>query len=225
MNYSLSRFLTKCYYRFLGLMRAGYILLSTGKLKDTYCIKAWYLPRRRYIAFDDRTNTDQCQDMVYQAMQSFFMENNLSSLVDIGCGSGYKHVKFFGDYDTVGMEVLPTLDFLKETYPDRRWQLSDFNNPPRETFDMAICIDVIEHLLGPDELMDYIRQIDCKYVGISSPDRDHLGGRGKIGPPMNEHHIREWSRDELVAYVSKYFTVIKSDVVNDYEHYVICVKS
>jgi len=207
-----------------GAFGRGAALLATGRREDRYGIKAFYLPRRRYVHFDVRTGTERPQDRVYDHLSRFFAARGLGSVLDVGCGTGFKLLKYFGDYETLGLERPPVLDHLRETYPERRWKLADFDDVPKETFDMALSIDVIEHLLDPNELLRFLGQLDCRYVALSTPDRDRLTLRSRIGPPANVHHVREWNREELVRYVSRYFRVLDSQVVSGHEHYVVCEK-
>ncbi|MCJ7700733.1 MAG: class I SAM-dependent methyltransferase [Anaerolineales bacterium] len=195
-----------------------------GVKKDRYFIKTQYVSRRRNIHLDTSSSTDEYQDEVYAKAKHFFIEKEMNSVLDFGCGSGYKLLKYFDNVDTVGVELSPAFDFLKDTYPNRRWILSDFHNPPEGHFDLVTCIDVIEHLKNPDELMVYLQQIDFDYVFLSTPDRDKLGYLASFGPPQNLHHIREWGKQEFIDYVSKYFEGIRSEVVSHHEHFVVAKK-
>ena len=69
--------------------------------------------------------------------------------------------------------------------------------------------------------MDYFQKIDFTYIVLSTPDREKLGFLASFGPPNNLHHIREWGKQEFIDYVSRYFKVIRSEVVSHHEHYII----
>lgn len=208
---------------FLSYMKMLLYLL-VGRTKDNYCIKTQYLTRRNNKHFDDRENTDQHQDKVYTAAHDFFVENKLTKILDIGCGSGFKLIKYFEEFDTTGLELPPALGHLRKKYPDRKWEYSDFSKVPKSEYDMTIAVDVIEHLRDPDELLNFIGKINTKYILISTPDRSKLPFRSQIGPPGNRCHVREWSKEEFVEYISKYFNVIESKVVSYQEHYIIAKK-
>lgn len=201
------------------------ILFSIAGIKrDRYGIKTQYIPRMRYIHLDTRASTDEFQDEVYENAKRFFDERNLSSVLDFGCGSGYKLLKYFSEYDTVGAELSPAYEYLQEQYPERKWIRSDFSMPPEGHFDLVICIDVIEHLKNPDDLLGFFLKLDFDYLLISTPDRERLGFLASFGPPNNLHHIREWGKQEFVDYVSGYLKVITSEVVSHHEHYLIAEK-
>lgn len=186
--------------------------------EQNFFIKNGYISRSAYTHFDDSCLKDEFQNEVYFAAYELSKINNCKKIYDIGCGSGYKLLKYFSIYETIGYEIQPTLDFLIRTYPYRNWKLSDFNqNPELPDSDIIICADVIEHLVNPDALLNWIAKFDFKYLVISTPDRDlltHLwtdyiyGPQSQSGPPVNIAHIREWSFQEFATYIIKYFDIV-----------------
>ncbi|PKN03727.1 hypothetical protein CVU75_00835 [Candidatus Dependentiae bacterium HGW-Dependentiae-1] len=180
-----------------------------------YFIKKDYVAREEYVYYDDTANRDECQEEVYVAAFDLFLKERCRVVVDVGCGSAFKLMKYFKDYQTIGFDVSQTLPFLKSQYPERQWYLSDFSmtqmNLPE--IDLIICADVIEHLLDPDQLLNWIRKLNFKYLVISTPDRELLPGvQGNkqclTGPPQNPKHIREWSFGEFERYMAQYFDVV-----------------
>src|SRR5574343_628913 len=113
-------------------------------------IKEGYNQRTEAAAFDDTPYKDQFQREVYMEVLKFVKENRLNSIIDIGCGSGYKLVRYLGKYDIEGLEIEPTLSWLKKNYPHNKWV--DRVDPDKE-YDVVICADVIEHLYDPTELL------------------------------------------------------------------------
>jgi hypothetical protein len=194
-----------------------------GLYKDEFCIKSDYCPRSKYIQFDDRNNADEYQDAIYKQIRNFAFEVGASRILDIGCGSAFKLLKYLDKFDTLGLEMPNTFEYLKKKYPDRNWCLSNFNNPPIQKFDIVISVDVIDHLLHTDELLVFIKKINCDYVILSTPDRSKLGIFAQYRP-INIYHVREWSRDEFVDYVSINFSVIKSEVLDHHDHFLIAIK-
>lgn len=163
---------------------------------------------------DDTMFKDDYQNEVYEYSKKLLDENNFSKVIDFGCGSGYKLIKYFNDKETVGIETEPCLSFLKKEYPNKTWvnsgeperSFSDF----KDSCDILICSDVIEHMINPDELMKNIKKFNFKYLVISTPDRSVLR---KIpgflncweGPPVNTGHVREWAFDEFDKFLHNYF--------------------
>lgn len=175
--------------------------------RENYFIHDGYQHRGEYLYYDDRTNSEGWQDEVYRFAREVADEKGLKSVVDIGCGSGYKLLKYFKDFDTLGLDVVETFEALQRRYPSRRWGINDFAQPVAAQ--VVISADVIEHLLNPDKLLEYIVSIRPTIVVLSTPDRNLMRMGSHNGPPCNPNHIREWGMAEFHAYVSHYFTIVE----------------
>ncbi len=182
--------------------------------KPSYHIKRGYLHKDAYVYFDDTENTDEWQREVYMKAKSYAEDYDLKTVIDLGCGSAYKLISLFNDYNTIGIDVSPTYEFLKDKYPDKNWlKLGDFDMASLSA-DIVICSDVIEHVLNPDELLHNIKKIkSVKYIFISTPDRNLIPTK-PFGPPFNPSHIREWTFEELESYLSQHFTIVDHMVTN-----------
>lgn len=176
---------------------------------DKYCIKDGYQSRNETAPCD---LTEQIADGVAGNLQRHVYEAAsklpCETVLDIGCGSGYKLMQFFVEKRTIGTEIEPNLEACRREYPERDWLESNFD-VPRYAFDidLVVCADVIEHLLEPDECMAYIARLQPKYIVLSTPDRELLPDewRRDNGPPFNHRHIREWTTLEFVEYCKKWF--------------------
>lgn len=187
-----------------------------------YCIMPGYHERVSVPHFDDTQLQDEWQREVYERALAIFEEEKFETMIDIGCGSGWKLLKFFGQYSTIGVEVEPTLSFLKKTYHDRLWAAP---GEVMANMDMVVCSDVIEHVQDPDSIIKEIKSHNPKLVVISTPDRDLVKGAPSIGPPLNRHHIREWNRKEFLEYIGQHFKVVSSEISNEEQatHLVVCI--
>ena len=178
-----------------------------------YFIKDDYHSREKEIYFDDRENTDRFQNEVYHQAKEIFKSNSMTSVMDIGCGSAFKLLKYFKDFNTCGIDLTKTVNFLKGKYPDRAWLDHDIENKLEYQSDMIIASDIIEHLYDPDKLLSFINYIDFKIAIISTPERDLVRGVNHKGPPDNIHHIREWNTNELFNYISSRFKVVSHELI------------
>jgi hypothetical protein len=142
----------------------------------------------------------------------------MRSVADIGCGSAYKLLHILGDFDTVGVDVSPTYEWLQEKYPERRWVKSFTQESENLRPDLVVCADVIEHVLDPDALLNYLARLAAKRIVLSTPDRDLVYRRHHWGPPTNPSHIREWSFKEFGNYVSQHF-VVHEHVISNREQF------
>jgi 2-polyprenyl-3-methyl-5-hydroxy-6-metoxy-1,4-benzoquinol methylase len=182
-----------------------------------YDIAAGYVARARIVHYDDTSNTDEWQREVYEYAAALARCYHLSSVYDVGCGSGYKLLKFFSGYNTVGLDVDATVAQLRKRYPERKWLSIAFSDRSLPPADLVICADVIEHVSNPDELLAFLVHLSGKYIVLSTPDRELVSGkrsRHLFGPPRNIYHVREWTFAEFVAYVSKTLNVVEHRVTN-----------
>lgn len=183
-----------------------------------YKIKQEYLINTQPSHHNDIPYTDGSQNEVYSFCKKLTDSENLKSVLDIGCGSGYKLIKYFSEIDTIGIEMEPCYSFLNKRYPDRKWILTDGRSnyfPSINTnIDLIICSDVIEHIIDPDNLLDFINSLDFNYLVISTPDREILKNFNgyedcDLGPPINTSHVREWNFNEFYQYLSEKFDIVE----------------
>ena len=180
-----------------------------------YCIKDNYKHRTNENYFDDTNSTDEWQKEVYQYARKIVDDNQYHTVLDFGCGSGFKLINNFKEYNTIGIDVPQTVQHLKNVYPGRTW-LSSLD--AQNDIDVFIASDVIEHMLNPDILIEYIKKCSPKDIILSTPDRDlvvkYLDGSND-GPPQNDCHVREWNSREFIKYISKHFHVLNHTITNE----------
>lgn len=199
------------------------------KTSAGYQLDCNYISPNKYHHYDDREETDNWQLEVYLFALGLMVRNGFKTVADIGCGSGYKLVHYLKDYETIGVELAENVSYLKKTYPDRKWQESDFSLTAEIDADVIIFSDVIEHLVDPDLALAYIKKQSFKYLIISTPAREFLYQESEpffYGPPRNPAHQREWTMVEFRAYIEKHFVVFDQRLTN-YEQatqMIICKK-
>lgn len=183
------------------------------KRNTELCIHPFYEMREKPEAFDDRKMRDEWQDDVYR-LARLSMDSVATRVVDFGCGSGFKLMKYFSACQTVGHELEPTLSYLKATYPDREWR-GDY--PKRFTGDVFICADVLEHMLDPTELLRRLADSTVGLMFLSTPALDILVEQGRsprLGPPDNKSHVNEWTVLEFRSYIAMYLDILEHMVPN-----------
>lgn len=191
-----------------------------------YCIAARYGHRVSACDFDDTANRDEWQPEVYRYARGIALDRGVRRVCDVGCGSGFKLVEYLGEFETIGFDVPVTVDFLRQKYPERRWQVADLTTEPSLTSDLVICADVIEHVPDPDLLVRFIKRMQPWLVVFSTPARELLYRSGglrlrhhlnSLGPPLNRAHVREWSFAEFGEYIARDFVPL-THFVSDPEH-------
>lgn len=190
----------------------AWVRAARSRSGSIYSIKPGYRHASKAEPFDDRSNTDEWQREVYELAGELMNANGLTKVIDVGCGSGYKLVHLLGQFNTVGIEIDPAFDFLRQKYPSRQWLNFNEVNPEELTADLVICSDVIEHIADPDELLSFLARIHSKQFLISTPERDAVAGVKHSGPPRNPAHYREWNQSEFYNYLSSRFNIIEQRV-------------
>jgi 2-polyprenyl-3-methyl-5-hydroxy-6-metoxy-1,4-benzoquinol methylase len=145
---------------------------------------------------------------VYKLLNKYIKQYNSDIIIDIGCGAGVK-LKYINKKNPkiriIGIDQADPIAFCKKTYSFGEWYSDDFENSQLSInikSKLIISSDVIEHLINPDLLLNYIksRLDDEGVVILSTPDRDSLRGRNCMFSP-NKHHVREWNRQEFRDYL------------------------
>ena len=183
---------------------------------NNFCIRDEYVSRTKYHHYDDMNCEDEWQLEVYLHVLGVMIKNSLSVVIDFGCGSGFKLITYLGCYNTIGYEVESNILSLNNKYPSRNWKKSDFSECLVQS-DVIICSDVIEHMINPDDLMNYFCKQKFEYLILSTPERDLVYAKTdpeNYGPPRNKAHQREWNKQEFYRYVSKYFNIVEHKITN-----------
>lgn len=181
---------------------------------NTYFIKQNYNQRLTNSFFDDTEFKDEWQKEVYLYAKNIAKKNNYSFILDFGCGSAYKLISNFTEYKTIGIDLPPTVEFLKNKYPDKTWLTT---HDDLDNVDVFIASDVIEHMEDPDILIDYIKKCNPKEIILSTPDKNlkvSNWGEPEDGPPPNPSHLREWNYTEFKNYISFHFDIVHHEISN-----------
>lgn len=184
----------------------------------SYFLPSSYQSRLDNDFFDDTPLKDEFQKEVYEHARMIADRHELDRVTDIGCGSAYKLLKNFYEFETVGVDLPSTIAWLRTVYPARGWYDSNFAVPLPHS-DLVICADVIEHVVDPDKLLRYIKEMQPVRFVLSTPERLMLkelqAEWREDGPPVNPAHVREWSFDEFEAYIGSWFKIEEHFISNE----------
>jgi SAM-dependent methyltransferase len=155
-----------------------------------------------------RDRTVRWQEPVYR-YASRRLGDTARSVLDVGCGTGYKLVKHFAGkaHRLIGLDQGSGIERAGRDFPAATWVEGDLESDTIWTRvaalrpDLVICADVIEHLVDPIGLLDHLHEVVSGRLVVSTPDRSRLVGAPHLGPPLNTRHVREWTMDELQTLV------------------------
>lgn len=193
-----------------------------------YCIKNGYICNldagsRAKPFLDDVHSSSAYQVKVYELARDLILRNRINSVLDVGCGYAMKlrDLVYPACKDIVGIDTSHAIDYCHKNHHFGQWFVDDIEKPTRNLgrrFDLIIASDVIEHLVDPDKLFEYIRKYCHKetYIIISTPERDFVAGKDTNGPPLNPTHVREWNMSEFRKYVNTHeFFIIDHRLVGE----------
>ena len=150
------------------------------------------------------------QYYAYRYARDVALRSGARRVLDVGCGVATKLCRLFDErFELFGVDQREAISRCQELCPRGHWFVEDLEEPGpalrREAargFDLIIASDVIEHLLDPDALLRYLRELASQETRIvlSTPERDRLLGPDAL-KPSNPEHVREWSFGEFRRYV------------------------
>lgn len=189
-----------------------------------YCIHDGYTPRRNPEIWDSTEYSSEFQTPVYISARKLCEKLEYKSVIDVGCGTGYKLIKYFSDKFTIGVDVEKTIGYLRKAYPLRCWYYTPLNETLDLPLDIAICADVVEHMTNPNLLLSFLQRLTIKHLVISTPERELLAENSYNGPPRNPCHVREWSAEEFKKYISRWFKIEQHYIVDKATQVIEAVK-
>ena len=153
---------------------------------------------------------------VYRLAASLAKQHGFKSVADFGCGHGVKLRKYVasGDLSAIGIDQKSGIDLARSAHPEGTWIEADLATDEAWhdleasglNFDLALCVDVIEHVDDPAALLRSFRRLLSK-VGanllISTPDRSLIEAPRMMGPPHNIRHVREWTSTEFTQLLKR----------------------
>lgn len=175
---------------------------------DDFCLPPAY--RSRPANNDGWEPPDEAMNPVYAWIACrVATDHRIRTVLDWGCGSGAMLVKHFGHLETIGVDVPYRLQQQRKRFPKRRWESCS----ARAEADLIVCVDVIEHVDDPAELLRMFSAGRWRQLFITTPERDLVAKykcrtpaeklRQTSGPPRNLRHTREWTIDEFDRFIRR----------------------
>ena len=154
---------------------------------------------------------------VYARARAVAEANGVKRVLDVGCGPATKLMECLAPVcEVVGVDQPGAIALCRERYRSGDFVAINLENDTDRiegSFGLIVCSDVVEHMVDPDRLLDFIRRhasADTTIL-ISTPCRRRLRGPHSCRPPRPEH-IREWTAAEFVSYLrSRGFVVERSE--------------
>ncbi len=146
------------------------------------------------------------------------------SIHEVGCGEGYWVCEWYQqgllargtDFSSTIVSMARSNAIAQGLNPELFEVRSIYDlTPGRDSADLMVCCEVMEHLERPEEALIALEKVAEKYVILSVP-REPLWRilnmvRGKYLARFGntEGHIQHWSKAEFVRLVKKHFDVLE----------------
>ena len=129
------------------------------------------------------------------------------TVADLCCGSGFGSNLLLaaGAKNVCGFDIHePTLETARRDYPGVQFEIGSVDAPlDLSRFDVCVCMEGIEHVQDPDQLLANMRGAELAF--ISTPNAEiHEGGFSG-----NPHHVQEWTRASFDAMLRRHFTQVR----------------
>jgi len=196
-------------------------------ISDNYFIKEGYIPQDKNYTLSEESEekywteeriklSHYFQYSVYDLARRKIKELKLKSVLDVGCGCGTKLYKLIYPLttDITGIDQKHAIDICKRIFENKgvflKANLEKTDLQLKRKYDLIICSDVIEHLIEPNNILEFIRthSHEKTIILLSTPERDNLRGKDCLRSNKPEH-VREWNKSEFAQYIeSRGFKII-----------------
>ena len=165
-------------------------------------------------------------DNFYQSMATLAVMSNTTNILTLGCGEGFdikniftllkNNIKYSCGLD-IGFSALKVAEEMLSDFPFDAVN-GDINHIPLKLnhFDLILCLEVLEHLIHPENILRYLSQEykgNCIFSVPNEPlyrlirmvlfrkNIKHFGN--------HPEHLHNWSKYTFGRLVKKYFIIKK----------------
>ena len=162
---------------------------------------------------------EQFYTKLLNQISNFYDRDDDFTVLDIGCGIGVLSAiisQNFPNASITGFDISgEAVKYAKLLLPSTNFYIGDIYSLPhcKESFDMVVCLEVLEHLNQPETIVDNIAKICRKYVIFSIPNNWKFRAANVIRFKYLERkgntpgHKNEWTKEEFSSLISLRFKI------------------
>lgn len=158
-------------------------------------------------------------DRFYERLLAMARPLDASSMLDAGCGEGETLARFGPTLprQTAAVDLLPdAVDFTARRFPgiDVTQQSVDDLTFADDSFDLIICLEVLEHLPDPQAGLSELARVAAGDLIVSVPHEPwfRVGSllRGKYLRGLGNHpeHVNHWNGDSLARFLESQLELV-----------------
>lgn len=153
-------------------------------------------------------------------IKNIIQQISFNSLLDAGCGEGITLKILENELrgkECTGVDLdKKHIEMSEANAPYCKYMLGNIYNLPftNSSFDVTLCLEVLEHLENPEKAISELHKISAKYVVISVP-REPIWRilnmiRGKYWNNLGNTpgHLNHWSSNSIIALLKKNFKIV-----------------
>lgn len=155
---------------------------------------------------------------------------NPKKVLDAGCGEGFTLSRF---YELKIGESLEGIDYSldaiklgKQVHPHLNIKRGDIYNLVYKdnSFDLVICMEVLEHLENPARALKEIERVSSKYVLLTVPNEPWFTLFNYTRWGQDIGHINKWSNPSFEKFIIHHSLLVIKEVRNPFPWTMILAK-
>lgn len=156
----------------------------------------------------------------YNTIIDMIAKTNGNSLLDAGCGEGLSIQKISRkkqEFRIYGMDLsFPAIQLAKNLRIQSMFIQGNVLNLPfkDESFQVVICLEVLEHLERPDQGLRELSRVSGRFVLLSVPNEPYfqianfLRGKNLSRWGDDIGHLQHWSANGYIKFINRQIAVI-----------------
>jgi ubiquinone/menaquinone biosynthesis C-methylase UbiE len=156
------------------------------------------------------------------SLQSLVKRTGVREIHEVGCGEGYWTLQWLEEgYQARGSDFSTGVIRLARMNAADRGIDADFKVasiyglvPERDSAELIVCCEVLEHLEDPEQALRALREIASRFLIISVPQeplwRILNFARGHYWRQLGNTpgHLQHWSQNAFIDLIGKYFRIV-----------------
>lgn len=156
----------------------------------------------------------------YKKINLIVRDLNCQSILDAGCGDGEALIRLKRCLpDNVAAFDINKgrIDDARNRLPDVKIETQDIYQLPYDdnSFDLILCLEVLEHLKNPSSALKEIARVTSKYLIVSVPSEPFfmlgnlMRGKNILQCGNDQAHVNHWNKKTIRKFLSKEVNVNK----------------
>lgn len=155
-------------------------------------------------------------DSYYKKLNCLISNLNFKNCLDAGCGEGFDLLKLketsLYNKKIIGVDLSrPALSVAQKTLPNCKFYNANIINLPfkNKTFDLVLCLEVLEHLRHPHLAIRELERVTRKYIIYSVPNEPWfsllrmLGLKNLLSFGNHPEHLQRWNKNSFRVLLSE----------------------